>query len=365
MDSLRFFRRAWFRRLLLFVLLHFIMATGQYKLKDHVLELLEWTSKKTGTSNSIDTGECGKDADTRPTTVTEAQRRLDRIHKAWEEIVKNGDDSPFDAPTQKLLFKSLYNIAKAYRLYKRSDPNWAGPLESIEALRRQLVVTRAPLKDATATSSSSSSSKASSDPAGSSSSDSSPRKTGLPTSIHEYRTRLIQQKKDLYKDPPALPPSAVVVQHQMYPLIQLYKSDKTYRFEPGAESDAPTREFIRQFRPNVSPGQVLRGGAFGGTYFRSIHSAVTNQRYTSQDVVRDTLPSEWIQGLDAKRYLTSSTYRTEINKFGVKCGGSLGMWEVRCKPWNDSVSSKEDWSSRLCSVPPASCPTTHPMHFFF
>jgi hypothetical protein len=35
----------------------------------------------------------------------------------------------------------------------------------------------------------------------------------------------------------------------------------------------------------------------------------------------------WIQGLPASEYLTSSTYREKINKYGVSCGGSLGMWE--------------------------------------
>jgi len=82
----------------------------------------------------------------------------------------------------------------------------------------------------------------------------------------------------------------------------------------------------KEFRPNTSPEEVLRAGAFGGTYFRPITSAVTNISYKSSEVLKDTVKPEWIAGLDREQ-LSSSTYRTDINKFGVKCGGSLGMWE--------------------------------------
>ena len=34
-----------------------------------------------------------------------------------------------------------------------------------------------------------------------------------------------------------------------------------------------------EFRPNLSPQQVLEMGSFGGTYFRPIYSSVTKQKY--------------------------------------------------------------------------------------
>ena len=61
---------------------------------------------------------------------------------------------------------------------------------------------------------------------------------------------------------------------------------------------------------------MLRRGSFGGTYFRSIESAVTNRRYAARDALASTVPAAWIAGLDAA-----------VNKWRVKCGGSLGMWE--------------------------------------
>merc|ERR1712054_559969 len=38
------------------------------------------------------------------------------------------------------------------------------------------------------------------------------------------------------------------------------------------------------------------------------------------------LPREWLSGLKSNQ-LKSTVYRPEVNKWGVKCGGSLGMWE--------------------------------------
>lgn len=83
---------------------------------------------------------------------------------------------------------------------------------------------------------------------------------------------------------------------------------------------------FKEFFPNKTPEEVLRGGAFGGTYFRPITSAVTNLTYKPAEVLADTVHPDWISGLPSNM-LTSNTYRVEINKHGVKCGGSLGMWE--------------------------------------
>merc|ERR1712232_865874 len=102
----------------------------------------------------------------------------------------------------------------------------------------------------------------------------------LPKSIIEYKNRLVKQRKEMYKDPPVLPPDIIVVYDETYP----------------------------------EPTQVLRGGAFGGTYFRPIKSAVTNISYIPKQVLSTTLKPEWIAGLDRK-VLTSSTYNINVNRF--------------------------------------------------
>ena len=34
-----------------------------------------------------------------------------------------------------------------------------------------------------------------------------------------------------------------------------------------------------EFRPNISPVDVIKTGAFGGTYFRDIYSGITDKFY--------------------------------------------------------------------------------------
>ncbi|XP_030638883.1 uncharacterized protein LOC115819514 [Chanos chanos] len=79
-----------------------------------------------------------------------------------------------------------------------------------------------------------------------------------------------------------------------------------------------------EFRPNMTPKEVLQAGSFGGTYFRSIYSSITKQHY--KDVWKE-LPTDWLEGLDIPKQVASATYRENVNTYKVKCGGSLEMWE--------------------------------------
>ncbi|KAM3577187.1 hypothetical protein VYU27_000870 [Nannochloropsis oceanica] len=78
------------------------------------------------------------------------------------------------------------------------------------------------------------------------------------------------------------------------------------------------------FTPNMTPKEVLRAGSFGGGYFRPIHCTVNEQDF--KDAHKE-FPKDWFEGLDVGRMITSKTYRADINTFGVKCGGSLEMWQ--------------------------------------
>ena len=78
------------------------------------------------------------------------------------------------------------------------------------------------------------------------------------------------------------------------------------------------------FKPNLTPKEVMQLGSFGGTYFRPIKSSVTRKSY--KDVWQE-FPSDWFQGLDIQLQVASPTYTNSVNKYQVKCGGSLQMWE--------------------------------------
>jgi len=79
------------------------------------------------------------------------------------------------------------------------------------------------------------------------------------------------------------------------------------------------------FRPNLTPKEILQAGAFGGTYFRPIHSSVTHQQY-GEEVWRE-LPPDWFEGLDVATQVASPNYRTDVNKYKAKCGQGLKEWE--------------------------------------
>lgn len=148
---------------------------------------------------------------------------------------------------------------------------------------------------------------------------------GLPTSVTAYKQRLVSQSKELYKDPPALPPQHITIEERWVPLPKRNKTTGELTFVAG--NDTSISNLLKVFHPNRTPEEVLRAGSFGGTYFRPITSAVTNISYNSSSVLKDTVESSWITNLDKHTMLTSTTYKPSINKFKVKCGGSLGMWE--------------------------------------
>jgi hypothetical protein len=86
------------------------------------------------------------------------------------------------------------------------------------------------------------------------------------------------------------------------------------------------RDIHKQFKPNKTPKQVFKMGAFGGTYFRPIHSSVTGEDYTPKQAMKG-LPKEWFKGLDIDTMVISSKYDKKVNKYKVKCGSTLEAWE--------------------------------------
>ena len=91
---------------------------------------------------------------------------------------------------------------------------------------------------------------------------------------------------------------------------------KTHKFE-----DYP------EFRPNLSPEEVIKLGSFGGTYFRPIYSAVTNKNY--KDKHKKYFSESFLKKYDPKKYLTKpfEEYDKSVNKYNVKCGQTLEAWQ--------------------------------------
>jgi hypothetical protein len=99
-----------------------------------------------------------------------------------------------------------------------------------------------------------------------------------------------------------------------------------FKFSAAEGASAAEKALAASFRPNRSPEEVLRSGAFGGTYFRTIHSAVA--KATLSDAWKE-LPASWTEGLSPTMYLSRpwNKYDETVNKYGVKSGQTLEEWE--------------------------------------
>ena len=75
------------------------------------------------------------------------------------------------------------------------------------------------------------------------------------------------------------------------------------------------------FGTNKTPVEIIKEGAFGGTYFRDIYSSINGKWYKNSWKQFDKLKS-----IDQK-YYSSNYYDVSVNKYGVKCGASLRFWE--------------------------------------
>ena len=84
------------------------------------------------------------------------------------------------------------------------------------------------------------------------------------------------------------------------------------------------------FGTNKTPIEVIKKGAFCGTYFRDIYSHV-NYKFSKNSWKE----FEELKGID-KNYYGSDDYDVSVNKYGVKCGTSLRFWED--KGWINSIN---------------------------
>ena len=80
-----------------------------------------------------------------------------------------------------------------------------------------------------------------------------------------------------------------------------------------------------EFTPNLTPSEIFKRGSFGGTYWRSIYSSVTNKQYKN---VHKTFPASWWKGLNDNELIRDwGDYDKTINTYKVSCGSTLEAWE--------------------------------------
>lgn len=76
------------------------------------------------------------------------------------------------------------------------------------------------------------------------------------------------------------------------------------------------------FTPDFTPKEMFQQGVFGGTYFRDIHSNVTNKDHTN---AKEEFPKSWFKGV----VVDSQICNKELNKYKTTSGTSLRFWEEK------------------------------------
>ena len=87
------------------------------------------------------------------------------------------------------------------------------------------------------------------------------------------------------------------------------------------------RNFHPDFRPQLTPRQMLKLGVFGGKYMTDC---------------QDEFPSEWFR--HAK--LSPEGYDAEINLFGIRASQSLAEWRAKGWIWEDDPRGWFQWYCR-------------------
>ena len=83
----------------------------------------------------------------------------------------------------------------------------------------------------------------------------------------------------------------------------------------------------KDFKPNLTPTEIFKMGSFGGTYWRPIYSTVTNKNYRNKHL---KYPKKWWKDIPNKCLtLPYDQYDKTINKYGVKVGTTLDLWESK------------------------------------
>ena len=84
-----------------------------------------------------------------------------------------------------------------------------------------------------------------------------------------------------------------------------------------------------EFHPNISPVNVIKKGAFGGTYFRDIYSNITDKFYKNS-----WKEFKELKNID-KKYYCSKFYDINLNYYKVEVGTSLRFREE--KGWINEI----------------------------
>ncbi|GAA5953113.1 hypothetical protein JCM3765_007416 [Sporobolomyces pararoseus] len=120
--------------------------------------------------------------------------------------------------------------------------------------------------------------------------------------------------------------------------------------EPEPFRDPVSLEFIfpeyPRFKPNLSPQEIIRRGAFDGGYFRPVQSQKTGREL--HEDWNDLPFDEWLNGLDSSMYLTrpEGEFKDSVNHWKAFVGQPYNEWEKN--GWIREEHDARGWFQWYC-----------------
>ncbi|KAK9805683.1 hypothetical protein WJX72_011787 [[Myrmecia] bisecta] len=150
--------------------------------------------------------------------------------------------------------------------------------------------------------------------------------------------RSTRQRRDVdYNESSLLPADPLPlpdVAHIQTPVEYRPVSDPEQVVESSVDPSEGTRDnFHRlvfadhpEFRPTMTPKQVVQAGSFGGIYFNPKGGRPGILSPAGVDIDPDEFPADWFEGLPGAAY-KGRRYDVARNKYGVKAGQNQADWE--------------------------------------
>jgi hypothetical protein len=118
----------------------------------------------------------------------------------------------------------------------------------------------------------------------------------------------------------------------------------------GVKRDSRDRlvfEGFPNFRPTLTPKQVIQAGSFGGIYFNPTGGRKSVKYPKGCDIDPNEFPADWFEGLRDEQY-KGTRYNIQLNRYKVKSGQNQQQWEEQGWIRDQDKRGWFQWYCRFC-----------------
>jgi len=97
-------------------------------------------------------------------------------------------------------------------------------------------------------------------------------------------------------------------------------------------TEKPGKNFHKEFKPDLTPKQMLKIGVFGGAYFIGVNN-----------LIPEDMPEEWLKGVKLSE---SGEKEGDLNYFKLRASQPLSVWKK--KGWINESHDPHGWFQWYC-----------------